>query len=145
MSEIHLTCLYRLLPTQSNSLFCSLWGEPPPPKPRKPQTRTHCSFQLPRYVYISKFKTLSFTACLLELYAASLFSSHLYLCNPEAMPWIYIPVRGEPSHASNDCLLHVYLAYSTGKKELTAFPAPGSDPTCSTDFSPKVVPWFQLG
>lgn len=31
--------------------------------------------------------------------------------------------------SSNDWLLQVYLAYSTGKMELTTFPAPGSAPT----------------
>lgn len=94
-------------------------------------------FNCPDAVCISKFKTLSFAACLLELHIASRFSSHLYLCNPEAMPRTDNLVRGELSHPSNNWLLCVYLAYSTGKRELTDFPTPGSDLTRRTDFSPK--------
>lgn len=41
-------------------------------------------------------------------------------------------------HQTTGYLLHVYLAYSTGNMELSAFPASGSDSTCSTDYCPKV-------
>jgi len=105
--------------------------------PNNPPKRGHTLLSnCPDIAYISKFKTLSYAACLLEPHAASLSFSHLYLCNPEVMPWIYIPVRGEPSRASNDWLLHLYSAVYR-QNGINCLPAPGSDPTCSADFFPQ--------
>lgn len=106
--------LYRISSNQSNSLvFSSGWGgNNTMPKPGH-TLPPNC----PDIVFISNFLTLSFAACLLEPYAASLFFSYLCPHNLKVMPQIYIPVRGEQSHASNNWPLLVCLADCTGKGE----------------------------
>lgn len=97
MSEIHLTCHPLDYYQPKATVPFAPYGKKKKTKKNPKPGHTLLS-NCPDTGYISKLKTLSFAACLLELYAASLFFSHLYLCNPEAMPWIYTPARGEPSH-----------------------------------------------